>query len=95
MGRYYEIIPVTSKHSTIFDAIWNVAYATGLAYWKVLLMMGFESESDFVSYCNNQTTAFFSKAAFVTKKLNDICIACDAPLRVIRPQTMNIRKEHE
>ena len=93
MGRYYEIIPVSSKRSTIFDAIENVANATGLAYWEVLMSMGFESDSDFISYCNNQTAAYFSKAAFVTRKLNDICKEYDAPLRVIRPQTVPIRKE--
>lgn len=93
MGRYYEIIPVTSKHSTIFDTIRDVGHVIGLPYWKVLLEMGFESDSDLVSYCNAQTTAYFSKAAFVTRKLNDICIKHDAPLRVIRPQTMSIRKE--
>lgn len=92
MGRYYEIIPVVTRTTTMFDTIQTVANVSGRSYLDIIHMMGFDTSAGLLAYCNQNTTPHFNKTAFVTRVLNDICRELDLSLRVIRPQ-MNLRKE--
>lgn len=94
MVKYYRIILVASKQSTIFDAIHAVADAAGKYYYEILLMMGFETNADLIKYCDTNPTPHFGKMAFVTARLNKVCKELDIPVRVIRPLTSGLRKEY-
>ena len=94
MVKYYRIILVASKQSTIFDAIGEVANAANKYYYEILLMMGFETNEDLLDYCSRNTTPHFGKMAFVTARLNKVCKELDIPVRVIRPLTSGLRKEY-
>ena len=82
---YFRIIPVASRHHGIFDTITEVANATGMKYREIMLMMGFESNGDLLTFCNQNPQPYFNKSAFISKKLNDVCKELHAPVRIIRP----------
>ena len=93
MNRYFRIIQLATDKTNLFDAIREVADATGKAYYEIMLMMGFECNADLIEYCNGQFSPYFSKSEFVTRELNHICRELDASVRVARPQQTLARKE--
>ena len=91
---YYRIIPVTSIGHGIFDTITEVSKATGRQYGEIMQAMGFESNGDFLRYCNQNPDPKFNKSAFAARRLNHICRELHAPIRVIRPIAERSRNEY-
>ena len=82
---YFKIIPVAGRHHGIYDTITEVANATGMKYGEVLRSIGFESNGELLSYCNQNPNPYFNKSAFLSRRLNEVCKSMHAHIRIIRP----------
>lgn len=91
---YFRIIPAASKHHGIFDTVDEVGKATGMKYREIMLMMGFESNSDLLTFCNQNPHPYFNKSVFIYKKLNEVCRKMHAPIRVVRPYKERSNNEY-